>query len=128
MSKDRAEKVHFRLGFLSLLDDIMDFNNEESLLTHLRRIGLVFASFALSLFMALFLGMMFSIFFLERTPTLAMMEASGVQRPLLMFVEIYVFYIVIRNFIALRSLKTSLSEGNPINHRERWRKAYYSAA
>lgn len=77
---------------------------------------------ALSLFMVLFLGMMFSMFFLERTPTLAMMEASGVQRPLLMFVEIYVFYIVIRNFMALRSLKKSLSEGTPINHRESWRK------
>lgn len=77
---------------------------------------------ALSVFMAFFLGMMLSMFFLERTPTLAMMEASGVQRPLLIFVEVYVFYIVIRNFISLRNLKKSLSEGKPINHRESWRK------
>lgn len=75
-----------------------------------------------SIFMALFLGMMLSMFSLERTPTLAMMEASGLQRPLLMFVEIYVFYTVIRNYISLRSLKKSLSEGRPLNHQQSWRK------
>lgn len=78
----------------------------------------------LSVFMALFLGMMLSMFFLERTPTLAMMEAGGIQRPLLVFVELYVFYIVIRNFRALRNLKKSLYEGKSINHREDWRKPH----
>ncbi|MDF2804385.1 MAG: hypothetical protein K0S61_4290 [Anaerocolumna sp.] len=73
-------------------------------------------------FMVLFLGMMLSMFFLERTPTLAMMEAPGIQRPLLMFVEIYVFYTVIRNYMTLRRLKKSLSEGKPIDHRVNWRK------
>lgn len=76
----------------------------------------------ISVCMALFFGMMFSMFFFEQTPTLAMMEAGGIQRPLLIFVEGYVFYIVIRNFIALRNLRKSLFEGNPINHREDWRK------
>lgn len=73
-------------------------------------------------FMVLFLGMMLSMFFLERTATLAMMEAPGIQRPLLMFVEIYVFYTVIRNYMILRRLKKSLSEGKPIDHRVNWRK------
>lgn len=77
---------------------------------------------ALSLFMMLFLGMMLPMFFLERTPILALMEASWFQRPLLMFVEIYVFYIVIRNFVVLRRLKNSLLEGRPINHQENWLK------
>ena len=78
---------------------------------------------AFSVCMALFLGMMLSMFFLERTPTLAMTEASGLQRPLLMFVELYVFYTIIRNYVTLRRLKKSLSEGHPINHRQSWRKS-----
>jgi hypothetical protein len=72
--------------------------------------------------MAIFLGMMLSMFFLEPTPTLAMIETSGIQRPLLVFIESYVFYIVIRNYIALRSLSKSLSQGSPINHKESWQK------
>lgn len=75
-----------------------------------------------SICMALFLWIMFYMFFLERTPTLAMLEALGIQGPLLMFVEIYVFYSIIRNYMTLRSLKKSLFEGNPIDHQANWRK------
>lgn len=77
---------------------------------------------ALSVIMVFFFAIMLSMFFLERTPTLAMLDSSGVQRPLLVLVEAYVFYVFLRNFILLRRLKKSLSEGRPVDHRESWRK------
>lgn len=76
----------------------------------------------ISVAMVLFLGMMFSMSFLERTPTLSMISTTWIQRPLLVLVELYIFYTVMRNFIAVRSLKKSLFEGKPVNHRESWRK------
>lgn len=76
----------------------------------------------LSLLMLLFCGMMFSLFILDRTPTLSMMEAAWIQRPLLVLVELYVFYTVIRNYMAVRRLRNSLLQGNPLDHRESWRK------
>lgn len=76
----------------------------------------------LSVCMVLFLAMMLSTFFLERTPILSMLEVTGIQRLLVMFVEIYIFYTAIRNYITVRRLKKFLSEGQPINHRVNWRK------
>ncbi|ABX41736.1 DUF2812 domain-containing protein [Lachnoclostridium phytofermentans] len=77
---------------------------------------------AMLILMVLFLGMVFLMLSLQRTPTLAMIEGSMVQYLWFTFVEIYASYTVIRNFIVLRRLKKSLSEGRPINHRESWRK------
>lgn len=78
---------------------------------------------SLSILLTLFLGMvLLMLFFQHNTPTLAMIEGSWIQFPLIMLVEIYVFYTVIRSFIVLRKLKKSLSEGRPINHQESWRK------
>jgi hypothetical protein len=65
------------------------------------------------------------MFFFNRTPTLSMISTTWIQLPLIVLVELYVFYRVIRNFIAVRSLKKSLLEGKPVSHRENWRKHRY---
>ncbi|WP_291349767.1 DUF2812 domain-containing protein [Desulfosporosinus sp.] len=77
----------------------------------------------MSMAMMLFLGMMFSAYFLNKEPFLFMIKGSFVQQMLLVVVELYVFYSVIRNYVAIRNLKKSLLQGNSINHREDFRKA-----
>ncbi|HBV88539.1 MAG TPA: DUF2812 domain-containing protein [Desulfosporosinus sp.] len=77
----------------------------------------------MSMAMMLFLGMMFSVYFLNKEPFLFMIKGSFVQQMLLVVVELYVFYSVIRNYVAIRNLKKSLLQGNSINHREDFRKA-----
>ncbi|MGE4284169.1 MAG: DUF2812 domain-containing protein [Clostridia bacterium] len=76
-----------------------------------------------SIAMLWFLGMIFSIYFIGRTPFLYMVQGQFVQQMLLVIVELYVFHTVIRNYIAIRNLKKSLFLGKPINHKENWRKA-----
>ncbi len=77
----------------------------------------------MSMAMILFLGMMFSAYFLNKEPFLFMIKGSFVQQILLVVVELYVFYSVIRNYLAIRNLKKSLLQGNAINHKEDFRKA-----
>lgn len=72
--------------------------------------------------MLLFLGMMFSMFVLDPTPTLSLVERSAIQQIILVVVELYVFFTVIRNFVAVRTLRQSLLAGLPVNHRENWKK------
>lgn len=75
----------------------------------------------ISFLMMIFLGMMVALFLLNQTPTLSLMEVTGLQIPILLFVELYVSYSVIRNYVYLRRLKRTLSQGRPINHKESWR-------
>ncbi|MDF3000833.1 MAG: hypothetical protein K0Q48_952 [Bacillota bacterium] len=75
----------------------------------------------ISFLMMIFLGMMAALFLLNQTPTLSLMEVTGLQIPILLFVELYVSYSVIRNYVSLRRLKRTLSEGRPMNHKESWR-------
>ncbi|MDF2655594.1 MAG: hypothetical protein K0R19_2068 [Bacillota bacterium] len=75
----------------------------------------------ISFLMMIFLSMMAALFFLNQTPTLSLMEVTGLQIPILLFVELYVSYSVIRNYVSLRRLKRTLSEGRPMNHKESWR-------
>ncbi len=83
------------------------------------RINLIISSIAI----LLFLGMIFSIYFLTNEPFLYMMESQFVQQMLLVIVELYVFYSVIRNYVAIRNLRESLLQGKAINHKEDYRKA-----
>lgn len=75
----------------------------------------------ISFLMMIFLGMMAALFLLNQTPTLSLMEVTGLQIPILLFVELYVSYSVIRNYVYLRRLKRTLSQGRPIDHKESWR-------
>lgn len=76
----------------------------------------------ISFLMMIFLGMMAGLLFLNQTPTLSLMEVTGLQIPILLFVELYVSYSVIRNYVSLRRLKRTLSQGKPMNHKESWRR------
>jgi len=76
-----------------------------------------------SLAMMLFFGMIFGIYFFMDEPFLYMIEGQFVQQMLVVLVEIYVFYSVIRNYLAIRNLKKSLLQGKAINHKEYYRKA-----
>ncbi len=77
----------------------------------------------ISIAMFLFLGMMASIYVLNDEPFLSMIKGQFVQQILLVIVELYVFYTVIRNFMVVHNLKKSLLQGQEINHNEDHRKA-----
>jgi len=76
----------------------------------------------ISLAMFLFFGMMFSIYFFNDEPFLYMIKGQFVQQMLIVVVELYVFYSVIRNYLAIRNLKKSLLQGKAIDHKENYRK------
>lgn len=80
-------------------------------------------SIIISIAMLLFFGMMFSIYFFNDEPFLYMIKGQFVQQMLIVVVELYVFYSVIRNYLAIRNLKKSLLRGKAINHKENYRKA-----
>lgn len=77
----------------------------------------------ISMVMLLFFGMMSSIYFFNDEPYLYMINDQFVQQILLVIVELYVFYTVIRNYVVIRNLKKSLLQGKEINHKEDYRKA-----
>lgn len=83
------------------------------------RNNLIIISFA----MLLFFGMMFSIFFFNNEPFLLMIEGLFVQQMVLVVLEAYVFYSVIRNYVAIRKLRNSLLQGNAIHHKGNFTKA-----
>ncbi len=77
----------------------------------------------ISIAMFLFLGMMAGIYVLNDEPFLFMIKGQFVQQMLLVIVELYVFYAVIRNYVVVHNLKKSLLQGQGINHNEDHRKA-----
>lgn len=77
----------------------------------------------ISLAMFLFFGMMASIYVLNDEPFLYMIKGQFIQQILLVTVELYVFYTVIRNYAVIRNLKKSLLQGKQMNHNEDYRKA-----
>jgi len=83
------------------------------------KVNTIIISFA----MLLFFGMIFSIYFFNDEPFLYMIKGQFVQQMLLVVVELYVFYSVIRNYAAISSLKKSLLQGKAINHKEEYRRA-----
>lgn len=73
--------------------------------------------------MLLFFGMTFSIFLFNNEPFLLMIEGSFVQQMVLVVLEAYVFYSVIRNYVAIRKLRNSLLQGHAIQHKGNFAKA-----
>lgn len=92
----------------------------EKLNKHLEKILII-----ISILMLAFFGMMFSIFFLDKTPFLMMVKGQFVQQMILLLINLYFFYKMIKNYWSLRALKKSLAEGKPIDHKENWRKKRY---
>jgi len=80
-------------------------------------------SIIISIAMLFFFGMMFYVLFLDSKLFLSMVEGRFIQQILLLIVELYVFYTVIRNYVAIHKLRKSLLKGKPIDHRENWRKS-----
>jgi len=58
----------------------------------------------MSMLMILFLGMMLSIFFLNSTPFLSMVEGQFLQQCILVVTELYVFYTAIQASSSIRAL------------------------
>lgn len=75
-----------------------------------------------SIAMILFLGMICSIYIFNREPFLYMINGQLVQQILLVVVELYVFYSVIRNYLAGLRLEKSLLQGKKISHKENFEK------
>lgn len=74
--------------------------------------------------MILILGMLFSIWFLDGTPTFALMEGGVIQQTILAFFIGYMAYTSLQAAISIRSLRKGLVEGKPIDHRAPWKKHY----
>ncbi len=77
----------------------------------------------ISIAMLWFFGMTASIYIFNDEPFLFMIKGQFVQQMLLIIVELYVFYTVIRNYVVVRRLKESLFQGREINHHEDYRGA-----
>lgn len=54
-----------------------------------------------------------------------MVEGQFVQQILLVIVELYVLYTIIRNYAVIRNLKKSLLQGKEINHNEDYKKGRF---
>lgn len=83
------------------------------------KINLVIVSIAI----VLFLSMILSIYVFNDEPFLYMINGQFVQQMLVVMVELYVFYSVIRNYLAISALKKSLAQGRPINHQADYKRA-----
>lgn len=77
----------------------------------------------ISIAILLFLGMMLSIYYFNDETFLFMIKGQFVQQMLLVIVELYVLYSVIRNYRVIHNFKQSLLQGAEINHNEDYRKA-----
>ncbi|MDF2614483.1 MAG: hypothetical protein K0S71_2269 [Clostridia bacterium] len=71
--------------------------------------------------MLIFLVAMSSVLVLNNEPFLSMVRGAFVQQILLVGVELYVFYTVIRSFIWARRLKKSLLENKPLGGKANWK-------
>lgn len=79
----------------------------------------------LSILMIAFFCMVFSLFFFQRGVYLSIVEGETVQIGLVILVELYAFYVLIRNYRSVRNLRKSLSEGRPMNHEADWEKGRF---
>lgn len=84
---------------------------------------LVFNLVWISLVVALILGMLLAIWFLDGTPVLRLVEGYVVQQSILTLVYIHYVFYAIRALLAIKELKKSLNEGKAINHHAPWKKS-----
>lgn len=74
--------------------------------------------------MLLIFGMVFSIWFLDGTPTYTLVEGSVIQLTILTLFIGYTGYSSLQAARSIRALRKSLIEGKPIDHRAPWEKHY----
>ena len=84
---------------------------------------LVFNLVWFSLGIALILGMLLAMWFLDGTPFLRLVEGYVVQQSILTLVYIHYVFYAIRAILAIKELKKSLNEGKAINHHAPWKKS-----
>ncbi|WP_079526985.1 DUF2812 domain-containing protein [Solibacillus isronensis] len=84
---------------------------------------LVFNLVCFSLGIALILGMLMAMWFLDGTPVLRLVEGYVVQQSILTLVYIHYVFYAIRTILAIKELKESLKEGKAINHHAPWKKS-----
>ena len=83
---------------------------------------LVFNLIWISLGVVLILGMLLTMWFLDGTPILRLVEGYVVQQSILALVYIHYVFYAIRAILAIKELKESLIEGKAINHHAPWKK------
>ncbi|MEL7655410.1 MAG: DUF2812 domain-containing protein, partial [Bacillota bacterium] len=76
-----------------------------------------------SFFLVIFFAMMFSMFFLNKTPFENLVTGQTSQQLILTLVEVYVLVTTLQAWFSIRSLRKSLSEGKPIDHHADWKKS-----
>ena len=73
---------------------------------------------------ALMIGMLVSIWFVNSAPYLALVDGTIIQQAILIFVELYVAYTSVQAALSIQALRKTLSEGKPINHSAPWKKQH----
>ena len=74
--------------------------------------------------MILIIGMLTSIWILDGTPTLVLVEGLVIQQTILTFFIGYLAYTSLQAAISIRALRKNLIEGKPIDHHASWEKHY----
>lgn len=70
----------------------------------------------------LIVGMLVAIWFLDRTPTLVLVEGSAIQQTILTIFIGYSAFTSLRATISIRILRKNLIAGKPIDHHASWKK------
>ncbi|MEK5185226.1 DUF2812 domain-containing protein [Solibacillus sp. FSL W7-1324] len=84
---------------------------------------LVFNLVWVSLGVALILGMLLAMWFLDGTPVLRLVEGYVVQQSTITILYIYYVINAVKAMLAIKELKKSLNEGKAINHLAPWKKS-----
>lgn len=74
--------------------------------------------------MVLLIGMLSSIWFLDKTPIFVMVDGGAIQQTILALFIGYTAYTSIQASISIRALRKNLIEGKPIDHHAPWKKHY----
>ncbi|MED4354859.1 DUF2812 domain-containing protein [Schinkia azotoformans] len=74
--------------------------------------------------MLLMIGMFTSIWFLDGTPTLVLVEGQAIQQTILTFFIGYLAYKSLQAAIFIRTLRKNLIKGKPIDHHAPWEKLF----
>jgi hypothetical protein len=74
--------------------------------------------------MILIIGMLSSIWFLDGTPTLVMVEGGTLQQSFLAIFIVYSAYNSLQASISIRALRRNLIEGKSIDHHASWEQHY----
>ncbi|WP_069998499.1 DUF2812 domain-containing protein [Cellulosilyticum sp. I15G10I2] len=102
----------------SALESYIDFKKQKETVCKLER-QLRKNLIVISVIMLIFLGMMCSVLFLTDRLFLSMVKGGIIQQILLVIVELYVFYTVVRNYMWAYKLKKTFLENKPLSYKAR---------